>query len=186
MGKSRSSIQNEGNRNTNISGDGNTLDQRTIVNVSYESRFLPRTLLFEFCDKFSKIEVPGDVDNPKKPSEYVAKMEYNSIEVYRSIFLEVDHYYDDIEDILLEIVRRDRILSNINKTYTKYKGFHKGVDNDQICELVYDYLLQQTLNDVSFSGMFIEDTQEAIYALMYYAFTKCRLLDPVPDKQTYN
>ncbi|MCM3280782.1 hypothetical protein M3591_09575 [Exiguobacterium sp. MER 193] len=186
MRKAGSSIRNEGDNNTNINGDRINVDQRNITNVVFENRFLSRTLLFEFCDKFSRIDVPIDYGDLLEPSKYEEKMDYNSIEVYKSIFLEVDHYYDDIEDILMAIVRRERILSNINNTYRKHKRFSVWTDKDHLCEMVYKDLIQQTLNDASFSEMYIEDTQEAIHALMYYAFTKCRLLDPVPVKSTQN
>jgi len=174
------------NRNIDSSGDGtinNTGDRAKfeINNYAGQKKILNRTYLFDFCLKFSEVEdVPDDYET-NLTSDFEVKMHYNEIDIYKDIFLECDHYLDDVETILKGITRRQRILSKINTKYKKLKGFGKWESKDELCEGVYNYLIESVQNDNNSTNIYVEDVELAIHALMYYAFTKCKLLDPIPS-----
>ncbi|MEI3610190.1 hypothetical protein [Pseudogracilibacillus sp. SO10305] len=180
LGKHRN-IDSSGDGTINNTGDGAKFE---INNYAGQKKVLNRTYLFDFCLKFSVIEDVPESYNGEFTSDYEGKMEYNEIEVYKDIFFECDHYLDDVETILEGIPKRQRILSNINNKYKKIKRFGQWGNKDELCEGVYDYLIDVIQNDNNFKDIYVEDAELAIHALMYYAFTKCKLLDPIPISTT--
>jgi hypothetical protein len=174
----KKNIDSTGDNTINNTGDGVNFE---INNYIGQKKILNRTYLFEFCLKFSEVEdAPEDYD-AILTSDFEGKMNYNEIDVYKDIFMDCDHYLDDVETILEGIPRRQRILSNINTKYKKLKAFGQLENKDEICEGVYNYLIEVVQNDNNSSGFFVEDIDLAIHSLMYYAFTKCKLLDPIPN-----
>ncbi len=171
-------IDNLGDNAINNTGDGATFE---INHYNGQNKILNRTYLFEFCMKFSELDDAQEEYDAEVTSDFEGKMNYNEIEVYKEIFFECDHYLDDVELILEEIPRRQRILRNINTRYKKIKGLSQWKSKDQICEGVYEYLLDKIQNDSNSTDIYDEDVELAIHALMYYAFTKCKLLDPIPE-----
>ncbi|MFJ7471655.1 hypothetical protein ACIQWI_24320 [Peribacillus frigoritolerans] len=174
-------IDSNGDNSINNTGDG---AQFEINNYVGQKKILNRTYLFDFCLKFSEVEDAPEVYDADLTSDFEGKMDYNEIDVYKDIFFECDHYLDDVEIILEGIPRRQRILSNINTKYKKIKRFGQWDNKDELCEGVYDYLIEAIQNDNNSKSIFVEDVELAIHALMYYAFTKCKLLDPIPIAAT--
>jgi phage pi2 protein 07 len=174
----KGNIYSDGHGNLNNTGNGN--------NFKFEYYFNPikrlnRTYLYDFCVKFAEIEDGNENYNTAVTSDIEEKMNYNEINLYKEIFLECDHYFDDVELILQEIPNRQRILSKIEFQYKRFKNFDKWKNKDELCEKVYRSLLETIENDQNSSNIIIEDAEIAIHALMYYAFVKCKLLDPVPN-----
>lgn len=180
MGGFKRTTDVTGNDNTVINGHNNTVE----THHHTSTRHLSKTYLYEFCLKFGDtVQVPEKY-NIDKQSNYIDKMDYNEIIYYRKKFFESDHYYSDLEEILKQIPKREAILVNINDLYDKFKSLRKWDNKDQLCEMVFEELVNITNKDENFSGMYQEDIFIALYALMYYAFTKCKLLDPVPTSRT--
>lgn len=172
---SERNIRDSGPRSINNTGDGNTF----VVNP-YPPKNLNRTYLYDFCYKFAEIEDPPEPYDTELPSNIQSKMNYNEINAYRQVFFDVDHYYDDVELILEEIPKRERILSSIKGKYDRFKRSTVWGNKDELCDLIYDFLMERVENDESSNGIIWEDVELGIKALMYYAFVKCKLLDPVP------
>lgn len=179
--KKNKNIDSTGDNTINNTGDGAKFE---INNYTGQKRILNRTYLFDFCLKFSEVEDTADSYDGNLTSDFEGKMDYNEIDVYKDIFFECDHYLEDVETILEGIPRRQRILSNINNKYKKLKRFGQWEHKDELCEGVYNYLIEAIQNDNNSELIYVEDAELAIHALMYYAFTKCKLLDPVPIPAT--
>ena len=109
-------------------------------------------------------------------------MGYNEIVEYQEIFHDVDHYYDDVEMILEEIPKRERILASIKNHHRRLKRSEEWNNKDELCDLVYDCMMDNIKTVDTVSDMTLEDAELGIHVLMYYAFVKCKLLDPVPKK----
>lgn len=180
---------NERNINTrggrgNIS---NTGDYPIFGDVTFQLpklKTLNRTVLYEFCKQFSESALPEPIANKEKiiPSGISEKMQYNEISVYEKVFRSCDIYLNDVEEILNQIPKRESIIRKIERIYDHTKIDKKWDNKDQLCKIVYDTLLESVSTDPQSSQLFDEDAELAIEALMYYAFTKCKLLDPVPKK----
>ncbi|QDP39447.1 hypothetical protein [Radiobacillus deserti] len=173
----KKNIDSQGDNTINNTGEGARFE---INHYAGQKKILNRTYLFDFCLKFSEVDDVPDGYDADFTSDFEGKMDYNEIDVYKEIFFECDHYLDDVESILEEIPRRQRILSNINTKYKKLKRFGKWDNKDELCEGVYNYLIETIQNDDNSKDIYLEDAELAIHALMYYAFTKCKLLDPIP------
>ncbi|MBP3950299.1 ABC-three component system protein [Bacillus suaedae] len=173
------SIKNNGHHNLNNTGSDNDFSSTTNNYYSQGLKTLNRSYLYEFCEAFSQVDPAIENDyNTQLTSDITKKMTHNEIDVYRTIFQECDHYYSDVDSILLEIPKRQRIITNINRTYIKKKNFEKWENKDHLCDLVYQSLYQILVNNLG-SDIMEEDATEAIHAIMYYAFIKCKLLDPI-------
>ncbi|OES45847.1 hypothetical protein [Domibacillus iocasae] len=177
MVKGKGSIENQGNHNLNNSGDGNTFE--THYHYS-QPKGLNRSYLYDFCMKFAEIEDDLESYSTEFTTGIDEKMNYNEIIFYKDIFLECDHYYDDVDLILAEIPQRTRILSSIKKHYGRMKRYEKWNDKDDLCELVYNCLYAILIADRNSANIIHEDAETAIHSIMYYALVKCKLLDPIP------
>ncbi len=177
------SITNRGGRG-NIN---NTGDNPIFGDVTFQlprQKTLNRTVLYEFCKQFSESTLPEPIADEESilPSGINEKMQYNEISVYKKVFTSCDIFLDDVEEILNQIPKREKIVRKIERLYDHTKIEKKWDDKDQLCKIVFDTLLETVSTDPQSSSLFDEDAELAIEALMYYAFTKCKLLDPVPKK----
>lgn len=169
--------RNDGNNNLANTGNNNSF---VTLNIDSSSKTLNKTFLYDFCKMFSEVEDSLEEDNHfMAPSGIIQKIEYNEIENYKVIFEECDFYLKDVEEILNQIPKRKRIIFNIHKTYLRAKK-ETGFSKDDMCDFVHDELYTQLINCREAKDISVQDAQLAICALMYYAFTKCKLLDPVP------
>lgn len=177
MFAAKRNIDSTGNDSINSTGDGANFE---INHYTSSVKILNKTYLYGFCVKFSEVEDTTENYDIEIASNIEDKMDYNEITLYKEIFFDCDYYIDDVEAILEEIPRRQRILSKINNKYKRFKMFEKWDNKDELCELVYKDLYRTIENDQSSGDMYLEDAELAIQALMYYSFTKCKLLDPIP------
>ncbi|MFJ7698943.1 ABC-three component system protein [Lysinibacillus fusiformis] len=168
-------IQNPDANSLNNTGDNNNFGDTYI----FSQKSLNRTYLYDFCAKFIELE-DGDIEySTEVPSDIEEKMDFNEIVIYKDIFIECDYYFDDVEAILREFPRRQRILTNINTKYKKFKGFNVWKTKDELCEQIFDSLSETVANDHNSINIMKEDVEIAIHSLMYYAFVKCKILDPL-------
>ncbi|MFU1796434.1 ABC-three component system protein [Paenibacillus azoreducens] len=174
----RGNIESTGLNSVNNTGNGNHFN---IQNHLSAARILNRTYLYDFCEKFSMVDDGSDGYNTNITSGINDKIAYNEISLYKDIFKECDHYYEDVESILEEIPKRQRILTNINIQYRRLKELDEWNSKDELCDKVYQYLIQTIENDQNSGNIVVEDVELAIHSLMYYTFVKCKLLDPLPQ-----
>lgn len=164
--------------NNNIIGDGNTYVEQLVLD---EPRFLNKTVLFQFCDIFSSQEFSESSDLELEiPSKFDEKMSYNDLNTYKIIFKECDIYYDDVENILTQFPKREKIIKKINRIYLNIITEENRLSSDSICQKISLRLIEVISQDTRSSPLEIEDVELAIEALMYYTFTKCKILKRVP------
>lgn len=183
-----------GTGNTNNTGDGNTfldINGDLTIDLNFSNRKpLNRTALFTFCEAFSEVDSVEDNEFPlASPSKFLKKMDYNELQDYKQIFEGCALYYNDVELVLSQFTRREKIPNSIHKVYKKIlKNYHSEYNADLICYDMAEELLGIIHNDVRSLdeklGIDKEDFELAIDALMYYTFTKCKILRPVPKNIT--
>lgn len=182
---SERSINTRGGRNNiNNTGDNPFFGDIYVVPPPSNPRKLNRTVLYSFCKQFSETTLPEAIisDSHALPSEIDNKMNYNEIQYYREVFINCDIYLNDVEEILIQIPKREVIILKIARIYRTKKLQNNWNNKDQLCSFVFEELMEVITNDPLSGQLFNEETELAIEALMYYAFTKCKLLDPVPER----
>ncbi|KYG58817.1 ABC-three component system protein [Planococcus maritimus] len=172
-------IEGGGDNGTNNTGDHNHFGD----NHFHHEKSLNRSYLYDFCLKFANVENPPENYNTEFANDINDKMCHNEIDLYKDIFLDCDFYLGDVETILADIPNRERILTRINFQYKKFKMQYKTDSKDELCERVFDYLITTVDNDPNAFSIMVEDRDLAIHSLMYHAFVKCKLLDPIPTKK---
>lgn len=171
--KEKRSIKSTGDNTVSNIGDNASI----VVNQYSNEKKFNRSLLHEFCVRFASLpETPNEYDISLS-SNIMKKIEYNEIKLYENIFRDCDFYIDDVEEILNFIPKRQNVIRKINYEYIRLRKNNDTADKDEICDLVHNSLLEVVSGD---SELYIEEAEFAIHSLMYYAFTKCKLLDPVP------
>lgn len=175
------SIESTGDGVINNTGDGVSIG--ATYHIYHQPKFLNSSILYDFCVEFSKIEFELHLDDDPQtpPSDIEEKITFNEIDVYKDIFQDCEQYYDDVEEILKEVPNRQKIIKNINQKYKKIKKFEEWVDKDQLCQLMFQDLYNILANVQNKNVILEEDANLSIHAIMYYAFVKCKLLDPVPQ-----
>lgn len=175
----KGNINNTGDRNAFVNCD-------TYIDLkSFERKPLNRTALFTFCDYFSNLDSLEDNDIPlTNPSKFAEKMNYNELVRYKQTFEDCDIYYNEVEIVLSQFSRREKIPNTINKVYNRILDTHPNFISDEICSAIAKELLGIISNDDRSLNSELEldreDFELAIDALMYYTFTKCKILKPVP------
>lgn len=169
-------IKNEGDNGINNTGDNAHIGDK----IYFETKSINRSYLYDFCLKFVEVEDPVNRYSTETPTDIDDKMDYNEIILYKDLFSECDHHYEDVENVLNEIPKRERILSKINNKYKRLKHFTAWQDKDELCEALYCDLIKTIDGSLHSQEIHDEDKELAILSLMYYAFVKCKLLDPIP------
>lgn len=144
---------------------------------------LNRTFLYDFCEKLISSVIGYDEYEITNATNFDDKIHYNEIDLYKDIFYECDYYLEDVEIMLEEIPNRQIILQKINWIYKKEKKFSVWNCKDQLCENVYMKLFEQIQTDQKSQHLIIEEVELSLHLLMYYSFTKCKLLDPIPEEE---
>lgn len=162
-----------------IGGNKNTLNQ-----------FLPmprepkRAFVFDVC----KIIVEK---NFEENAEYTIssnvnwsnKIEYNQISKYELIFDEYSFAREDIEELLEGYENRTKLIRNFKTLYIDSTYKFQNENNDYRLDWVFESLcnIVDEASDPT-NALYIEDRNQAIYQLMFYAFTKCQILEKPPKK----
>ena len=177
MYRDERTIRDTGQDSVNNTGDNNTF----YINHG-AAKPLNRTLLYDFCEIFSSTVSDTNYDLVAA-SDIQEKMDYNEIVAYREIFHEVEHFIDDVATVLDQIPKRELIVASINHLYDRIKRRDQWPDKDGLCDSVYNEMFEMVAADRNSVELYREEAERAIHALMYYAFVKCKILDPVPPQQ---
>ncbi|GEL76564.1 ABC-three component system protein [Tenuibacillus multivorans] len=172
-------IKNQGDDNFNNSGNNNDF-RKYEKHYHNQPRSLNRSYLFDFCIEFSKKDLsPENEYDISITSNIEDKMDFNDLDLFKDFFIGCSHYIEDVETILEDIPNRELLIKNINSIYKNTKKFKQWDDKDHLCHLVFESLYEKLSTNVRSYDMIEEEAVEAIYAIMYYAFTKCKILDPI-------
>jgi|UPI00066AA486 hypothetical protein len=167
-----------GENGISISGDGNTVNVNKIDNIT--NRNIPRSLLREICIRISNINIEESDYSIRKNSDWIQKFEYNNVKKYIEIFDEYSEGYDSIENVLKTIPDPTCIMKKMRSLYLKVKPNDK-IDGDFILEQIFNKLKEEICNEdlVNPTNLYDEQVDYAIYLIMLYAFTKCKILEVV-------
>lgn len=170
-----------GENGISISGDGNTVNVNKIDNIN--NRTIPRSLLREICIKISNIDIEESDYSIRKNSDWIRKFEYNNVKKYIEIFDEYSEGYDSIENVLKTIPAPTSIMKKMKTLYLKIKpnDNNDNIDGDFILEQIFNKLKEEICNvdSVNPTNLYDEQLDAAIYLIMLYAFSKCKILEVV-------
>lgn len=164
-------------------GDGNTISlYKTVENNSFK-----RSILYDICRAIKNASIPlyEELDYDFKESGWDEKMDYNQIQIYADIFRQEAFAYDELDEVMREFTNREAMIMKINHTYrmTLKEQTNPNIDNDTILEEVFNKLMK-VVDDSSFpekKQIHIEQKERYIRLIMFYAFTKCKLLKAVGE-----
>ncbi|MFS1133376.1 hypothetical protein [Enterococcus hirae] len=171
-----------GDRGSSIIGDGNS-----IVNINFgpkTPKILSRSLISNICKTIGDMEI--DYENEysiQQNSDWMEKFEYNGVNLYIDVFDNYSDGYDEVSKILQGHLKRTTMIMKIRTIYLKIEHSKPDEeDGDYIISRIFDILkeevcCQELINPV---GLIDEDVDAAIYLIMFYVFTKCKILKIVP------
>lgn len=172
INRERNASLKDSHNNTINTGDTYYINSPTMLN---------RTRLYDFCKAFSEIDGLDEPDySIDLPSDISEKINYNELKEFKEVFLDVSHTLEDVETVLSEIPKRGNVIRKIKGVYLNFKIEKNYKNKDNLCRLVFNELLQIVNTSIDKNELYMEDTYFAIQSLMYYAFTKCQILDKVP------
>ncbi|EPH74754.1 TPA: hypothetical protein ACGY62_001448 [Enterococcus faecalis] len=162
-----------------ICGDKNSINQ--FLTITREPK---RAFVFDVC----KIIVEKNFEENAEYSissnaNWSKKIEYNQIDKYELIFDEYSFAREDIEELLEGYENRTKLIRNFKTLYIDSTYKFPNENNDYRL----DWVFKSLCNIVDESSeptdaLYTEDRNQAIYQLMFYAFTKCQILEKPPKK----
>lgn len=172
-----------GDNGTSIVGDNNTL--RTINIGGQAPRILNRSAIFDVCKIIAELDIEYDDEySIQTNSDWMDKFDYNKVELYVEIFDNYSDRYDEVSKVLHSYLKKAIMVKKIRAVYLEVEDVRKqeNLDGDYVVKQVYLRLKEEVCYSALISGcdLLDEEVDEAIYLIMFYAFTKCKLLKPVP------
>lgn len=176
------STAKSGDNGTSVVGDGNVI---TSVNFdSHVPKVLPRSILSSICKTISEMEIDYVDDySIQHNSDWMEKFSYNEVKVYVEIFDNYSDGYDEVVKILQTNLKRATMVKKIRTVYLKVDSAKpEGEGSDYIISEIFRILKEEVCVQelIRPDDLYDEDVEEAIYLIMFYAFTKCKILKPVP------
>ncbi|UOR13600.1 hypothetical protein [Halobacillus amylolyticus] len=172
-----------GDNGTSIVGDDNTLT--SIYFDNHTPKILKRSAIFEVCKIIAELEIDYDEEySIQKNSDWMEKFDYNEVDLYIEIFDNYSDGYDEVSKVIQHYLNKTIMIKKIRTVYLeveKVRGKEK-LDGDYVIKKVFDRLKEEICYSALIGGseLLDEEVDAAIYMIMFYAFTKCKLLKPVP------
>lgn len=173
---------NSGDEGISVAGDGNTVNSyRLDIN---SNRVIPRSLLRDICVQIANMDVEESDYSIQGNSDWMKKFEYNSVTKYIEIFDEYSDGYDSLCDVLSTYPDSTLMIKKIRTVYLKIKPTD-NTNGDFILEQIFDILKNELCTQDFFNttNLFDEEIDSAIYLIMFYAFTKCKILEVVTGNE---
>lgn len=176
------STAKSGDNGTSVVGDGNVFN--TVNFDSYVPKVLPRSVISNVCKMIAEMEIEYDDDySIQQNSDWMEKLAYNEVKVFVEIFDNYSDGYDEVSKILQTHLKRTAMVMKIRTVYIKVDSAKpEGADGDYIISEIFKELKEEVCCQelIRPEGLYDEDVEAAIYLIMFYAFTKCKILKPVP------
>ncbi|HFE9852557.1 TPA: hypothetical protein ACGBG5_003359 [Enterococcus faecalis] len=179
-----------GSNSSAKSGDNGTSivgDKNSIINVKFGSKtpkILSRSLISSICKTIGDMDIEYENEySIQKNSDWMEKFEYNGVDLYIDVFDNYSDGYDEVSKILQGHLKKTAMIMKIRTIYLKIEHSRPdGENGDYIISRIFDILkeevcCQELINPV---GLIDEDVDAAIYLIMFYVFTKCKILKVVP------
>lgn len=172
-----------GDNGTSIVGNENTLT--TFSFGSHTPKILKRSAIFDVCQTIAELDIAYDDEySIQNNSDWMEKFEYNKVDLYVEVFDNYSDGYDDVSKVLHGYLKKTIMVKKIRTVYLEVERLRKeeNLDGDYVIKQVFDRLKEEVCYSalISESDLLDEEVDAAIYMIMFYAFTKCKLLRPVP------
>lgn len=175
-------ISQKGSDNISVNGQGNNI---TIINNTVRCN---PSILYDLCKKlckkidFKEIE---ELEYEMYNSDWIEKLEYNKIEkVYLNIFKEISLDLDIIEEVVNSLDNQDSFIKWINLKYQKLCVKFPKKTKEQILIALNEEMEEQLKNTIENDNIYaIEELSLNIDRILFYAFTRCKVLDPIKKQE---
>ena len=177
-------ISQKGSNNVLVNGQENTiLKDSNITLINNTIRCNPSTLYDlckKLCEKIDFKEIEG-LEYEMYNSDWIEKLEYNKIEkVYLNRFKEISLDLDTIEEVVNSLENQDSFIKWINLKYQKLCVKFPEKTKEQILVELNEELEKQLQITIKNDNIYtIEELSLNIDRILFYAFTKCKVLDPI-------
>lgn len=173
-------MDNQENAIAEANSIANTGDNVSIT-LNHFSDGPKRSIIFNVCRAISESNIEYDEEySIKNNANWLHKFSFNNVKRYQEIFEDYASGYDKIEEILRGFPFREMTIRKIHTCYLKSLRNYdtKNFDGDSILEDVFKQLktLAANVNVIESEPLYDESIDEAIYLIMFYAFSKCKLL----------
>lgn len=169
-----------GDNSISSSGDNNNI---TLNNYNVIPK---RTIIFDLCELIANENIPSGDYSIKENGNWSLKLSFNNVNEYLDVFDDYCDIYLEFEEILNEQYSdREKMVRKIHHIYR-----HTRIDNPDN-KLDGDFILQNVFNElkkVVSSANFDptnqieeEEIDRTLILIMFYTFTKCKLLE-IPDR----
>lgn len=172
-----------GDNGTSIVGDNNSL--RTFNFGSHTPKILSRSAIFDICTIIAELDIDYDDEySIQTNSDWMEKFEYNKVDLYIEVFDTYSDGYDEVSKVLHGYLKKTIMVKKIRTVYLEVEKVRETerLDGDYVIKQVFNRLKEEVCYSalISESDLLDEEVDEAIYMIMFYVFTKCKLLKPVP------
>lgn len=174
-----------GDSSSNTIGDGNVTNNYYTMDIRQPKRSVLTKVCLSISNSDLSDEAHYDLDSN---IDWIKKYEYNEVDVFQDIFEIYSLNYPIIEQVLKNIPKdREIMIRKIHILYlqTKRKSF-EGSDymskGDQVLEEIFSKIKNIVFDELGDDpnkdeGRYIEEFEESIYLIMFYSFTKCKILE---------
>ncbi|MFD1040340.1 hypothetical protein ACFQ3N_18350 [Virgibacillus byunsanensis] len=172
-----------GDNGTSIVGNKNSLT--TFNFSSHTPKILKRSAVFDVCKIIAELDIDYDDEySIQNNSDWMEKFEYNKVDLYVEVFDNYSDGYDEVSKVLHGYLKKTIMVKKIRTVYLEIERVREKekLDGDFVIKQVFDRLKEEVWYNASIneSDILDEEVDAAIYMIMFYAFTKCKLLKPVP------
>lgn len=174
-----------GDNSVSISGENN----QVTFNSFNENKLhiLKRTAIFEICQRIANIQIDYDDEySIQHNSDWMDKFAYNNVNTYVEIFDNYSDGYDEVSEILQSYLNKTKMVKKVRTLYLEIEKvrFERKLDGDYVLDQLFKKLKEEVCYSASFNTVDLldEDVDEAIYLIMFYVFTKCKILKPIPEE----
>lgn len=164
----------------NITGRDDNSKTINIIGLSKYFRKPQKSDIFEVVktiDKKAKIYYNTQnikIDNP----DWDEKLDYNKLSIWHHQFRNCELRLSNFEnEILVKLRTADKLLNFLNQIWIENSS--NSLTGDEKCQQIYDILLD-IVNEGKSHSIGVEATKEGINITMYWAFTRCQILENPP------
>ncbi|SDZ68647.1 hypothetical protein SAMN05421736_13710 [Evansella caseinilytica] len=175
-----------GDNGTSIVGDKNNLN--TFNFGSKTPKILKRSAIFDVCKIIAELDIDYDDEySIQKNSDWMEKFEYNKVDLYVEIFDNYSDGYDEVSKVLQGYLKKTIMVKKIRTVYLEVERVREkeNLDGDYVIKQVFQRLKEEVCYNsyINENDLLDEEVDEAIYLIIFYVFTKCKLLKPVPKDE---
>ena len=188
-------------RKTTLKGNENTVGDGNIsVNIEGDlvlgkenKRKVNQSILYEVCVDFLKASNQNSLKaseeySTQHNSDWFEKLEYNKVDELREL---LDYYgvmnLKEVQLVLDKLDSPDELVMFIHSKYKEVKVKNKEKTKDEMLlilyDILYDILKKSQDNSEDKYILYDEEINKYVYSLIFYCFTKCKVLDPIPKKE---